>query len=66
MKEPTNRQRQALDFVKQYQKSHKRSPSLHDIAKALSVGLTSAHRHVTALEQKGYIERGGHRAITIV
>lgn len=58
----TKRQKQALDFIKS--SSHKRgyAPSLEEIARHLGLSsVSTAHHHVQALEDLGYIQKIDHQ-----
>ncbi len=62
----TRRQREILDFVKNFIKEKGYSPSLHEIGKAF--GLTSpatVHKHILNLISKGLIKRGWNRSRSI-
>ena len=63
------KQRQILDFLKQYMQAHGAAPTLKQIAEAIGVSsLATVHEHMTTLESKGLIKRshGKKRAIEIV
>jgi len=63
------RQRQILDFIKQYIQKNGFAPSLTEIAGALGVSsLATVHEHLTAMAKKGVIKRfrGSVRGIELV
>ncbi len=62
------RQKQILDFIKQYIDTNGYAPTLKQIAKALDVSsLATVHEHLQALEKKGLIRKkiGATRGITL-
>lgn len=62
------RQKQILDFIKQYAQANGSAPTLKEIAQALGVSsLATVHEHLNALENKGLIKRktGVARAIEL-
>lgn len=62
------RQKQILDFIKQYAQANGSAPTLKEIAQALGVSsLATVHEHLHALENKGLIKRktGATRAIEL-
>lgn len=63
------RQRQILDFIKQFIQSNGSAPTLRQIAEAIGVSsLATVHEHLTTLEEKGVIRRktGKTRSIDLV
>ena len=53
-----NRQRQILDFIKQYIQKNGFSPTLAEIGKAMGLSsLATVHEHLQALEKKGVIKK---------
>src|SRR4051812_48039499 len=55
----TRRQKEFLDFLIGFTDSKGYSPSYEEIASALDLAsLATVHKHVSALETKGYIRRG--------
>lgn len=63
------RQKQILDFIKQYIDANGYAPTLKQIAAALGVSsLATVHEHLQALEKKGLIRRktGASRSIELV
>lgn len=62
----TDRQTEALDFIKGFIRQNNYPPSLQDIAEGIGVGSRSqAHAVVTQLENKGKITRARYRARSI-
>jgi repressor LexA len=62
------RQKQILDFIKQYIDTNGYAPTLKQIAKALDVSsLATVHEHLQALEKKGLIRKkiGATRGIVL-
>ncbi len=63
------RQKQILDFIKQYIQKNGLAPTLTEIANALGVSsLATVHEHLKAMEKKGVIKRfdGSVRGIEII
>ncbi len=66
MKALTRCQREVLDFITEFIRARRYSPSLEEIA--VHFGLSSVatvHKHVSNLEQKGYIKRWWNRGRSI-
>lgn len=54
----TPRQKEVLDFLVAYIERNGYSPSFEEVAMGLNLSsLATVHKHVTALEQKGYVKR---------
>lgn len=54
----TPRQKEVLDFLVAYLERHGFSPSFEEIAAGLNLSsLATVHKHISALEQKGYVRR---------
>jgi repressor LexA len=63
------RQKQILDFIKQYIQKNGLAPTLTEIANALGVSsLATVHEHLRAMEKKGVIKRfdGSVRGIEVI
>lgn len=63
------RQKQILDFIKQYIEKYTYSPTLGEIAEAIGVSsLATVHEHLQALSQKGVIKKfeGAVRGIEVL
>lgn len=62
----TKRQREVLDFIKDFIRSHRYSPSLEEIARHFGKRSASAvHVHVKGLEANGLIRRDHNRSRSI-
>ena len=60
-------QRQALEYLRNFINEHGFAPTLKDIAEFLGVkSASTAHFHLSRLEQKGFIKRGLQGAIELV
>ena len=54
----TKRQKQVLDFIKNYKDKHDYAPSLEEIKKHLHLSsVSTAHYHVQALQNSGYLRK---------
>lgn len=54
----TKRQKQVLDFIKNYKVKHDYAPSLEEIRKHLRLSsVSTAHYHVQALQSMGYLQK---------
>ncbi len=53
MRELTERQKEVLNFIKEYIEDHSYSPSVRDIAGRFGITVKAAHDHLKALERKG-------------
>lgn len=63
----TNRQRQMLDFLRDYQRHHGVMPSTREIQKHFGFSSqTAAMSHLRALQKKGVIRRHAHKARAVV
>jgi repressor LexA len=62
----TRRQRQVYDFIAAFVQSHGYSPSFEEIGEGLGMSsLATVHKHVSNLEQKGFLKRGYNRSRSI-
>jgi repressor LexA len=62
----TKRQKQVLDFVKVFIKKHGYAPSLDEVKDHLGLSsVSTAHFHVHALQQKGFLRKDDNRPRTI-
>jgi len=52
----TNKQKQILDFIAEYKKNYKRSPTIDEIAKRFRKSLSTIHFHIQALRAKGFLK----------
>lgn len=59
----TPRQREIIEFIRGFIAERKYAPSLEEIGKALGLGAVSTvHKHVTNLQDKGYLIRSHNRS----
>jgi repressor LexA len=62
----TRRQRQILDFIRDFQESEGYSPSLEEIGEHFGLSAVSTvHEHLSNLESKGLLRRGWNRSRSI-
>src|SRR3989344_3192261 len=62
----TKRRKEVLDFMKTYLKKNGYSPSLQEIQKKLKLAsVSTAHFHVSKLQDEGYITKTGGKARSI-
>ena len=62
----TRRQRQILDFIRDFMKERGYSPSLEEIAQHFGLAsVATVHKHLTALEERGAIQRGHNQSRSI-
>ena len=67
MEQLTRRQRDVFEYIKQYMNENGYAPCVRDICNALNLKSTStAHAHLTKLEEKGYISRNPAKPRTIL
>jgi SOS regulatory protein LexA len=58
MTQITKRQKETLDFIKNYREKNGYAPSLEEIRKHLKLAsVSTAHHHVKALEAQGYLQK---------
>jgi len=65
----TKKQKQVLDFIEEYQKKNKYSPTLEEIQKRFKLAsVSTAHYHIQQLKNKGYLSKqeSQHRAINVL
>ena len=62
----TQPQQQALDHIKAHQAEYGVSPSMREMATDMGIQVSSVHRRVAALEQRGHIARLPHISRSIV
>jgi repressor LexA len=65
VKELTERQRQVLDFIAEYIKSHNYPPTIREAAEHFSISVKGAYDHVEVLKRKGYLKNDGKRSRTL-
>lgn len=62
----TRRQWQVLDFVAGFIREHGYSPSYEEICSGLGLSsLATVHKHLSTLQQKGFLIRGAHQSRSI-
>ena len=62
----TKRQKEILEFVIQYMDARGYAPTLDEIAERFEIAsLNAIHKHLVALEERGYISRSWNRARSI-
>ncbi len=62
----TKRQKQVLDFITAFIKRHEYAPSLEEVKEHLGLSsVSTAHFHVHALQQKGFLRKDDNRPRTI-
>ncbi len=65
MKQLTNRQREVLNFIKEFISINKYPPSVREIAGAFNISSSGAHDHLKALVKKGEINFSSNRSRAI-
>jgi repressor LexA len=65
MKEPTERQREVLNFISGYIKENSYPPTIREVADYFEISVKGAYDHVTALKKKGKILIGDKRSRTM-
>ena len=65
MKEPTERQKEVLDFIGWYIRTHAYPPTIREVAVHFSISVKGAHDHLTALRKKGLLKQGDKKSRTI-
>lgn len=62
----TRRQKDVLDFIVQFVEENGYSPSYEEVAVGLRLAsLATVHKHISALETKGYLRRGFNQSRSI-
>ena len=62
----TKRQRQVYDFIAEFIQANGYSPSFEEIGEALGLSsLATVHKHITNLEEKGFLRRDYNRSRSI-
>ena len=62
----TKRQREILDYLNEFIQQHGYAPSLEEIGKRFSLSsLATVHKHLTNLQQKGFIKRAWNRSRSV-
>lgn len=65
MKEPTERQKEILDYIGRYIHAHTYPPTIREVAVYFSISVKGAHDHLTALRKKGLLKQGDKKSRTI-
>ena len=65
MKEPTERQKEVLDFISGYVQAHTYPPTIREVADFFSISVKGAHDHLTALKKKGLLKQGDKKSRTM-
>jgi repressor LexA len=61
----TARQRDVLNFIESFVKKNRYTPSFQEIADGLGLkSLATVHKHLTNLQNLGFLKRSPHRART--
>ncbi len=55
MKEITERQKQILNFISDYQRTNSYPPTVREIGENFGISIRAVQDHITALQKKGYI-----------
>jgi len=62
----TKRQREILDFLSEFIAQHGYAPSLEEVGRRFSLSsLATVHKHLTNLQQKGFIRRTWNRSRSV-
>src|SRR6187431_3495960 len=62
----TKRQREILDHLQEFIQQHGYAPSLEEIGRRFSLSsLATVHKHLTNLEEKGFIRRSWNRSRSV-
>ena len=62
----TKRQKEVLDFIRAFIRKNEYAPTLEEIRKKLKLSAVStAHQHINALIEKGYIKKFANMARAI-
>jgi repressor LexA len=65
MREPTQRQKEVLNFIAGYINAHTYPPTIRDVADFFSISVKGAHDHLTALRKKGLLNYGDKKSRTM-
>src|SRR5262244_2129505 len=62
----TKRQREILDYLQEFIQQHGYAPSLEEIGHRFNLSsLATVHKHLTNLEEKGFIKRSWNRSRSV-
>ena len=60
----TKRQREILDYLNEFIQQHGYAPSLEEIGRRFNLSsLATVHKHLTNLQEKGFIRRAWNRTV---
>jgi len=62
MKEPTQRQKEVLDFIASYINANSYPPTIREVADFFSISIKGAHDHLSALKKKGLLKQGDKKS----
>jgi repressor LexA len=62
MKEPTERQKEVLNFIASYIQTHAYPPTIREVADFFSISIKGAHDHLAALKKKGLLKQGDKKS----
>jgi repressor LexA len=65
MKEPTERQKEVLDYIANYIQTHTYPPTIREVADFFSISIKGAHDHLAALKKKGLLKQGDKKSRTM-
>jgi len=65
VREPTERQKEVLDFIADYINTHSYPPTIREVADFFSISVKGAHDHLTALKRKGLLKQGDKKSRTM-
>jgi len=62
----TRRQREILDYLREFMEEHGYAPSLEEIGRRFGLSsLATVHKHLTNLQEKGFIKRSWNRSRSV-
>ena len=62
----TRRQREILDYLREFMEEHGYAPSLEEIGRRFGLSsLATVHKHLTNLQEKGFIRRAWNRSRSV-
>jgi len=62
VKEPTERQKEVLNFIAGYIQAHAYPPTIREVADFFSISIKGAHDHLAALKKKGLLKQGDKKS----
>ena len=66
MKAATERQKEVLDFIAGYIRTHTYPPTIRDVADYFSISVKGASDHLAALRKKGLLKQGDKKSRTMM